>query len=508
MEILILSPFKHIYLFTNKLKKGILFFNRETMILVLGDAMIDRYYYSSIQRISPEAPIPIYHVESIENRLGGACNLALNLVKINKEEQIFYVWIRGDKQEDIEGNILEDLLRKENISFHAISIPNRKTTVKNRIYVQERMVSRFDIETTQSIDYHEVMKIYDIIHHMIKKYKLEGVVFSDYDKGFLTIDLCEHVIQLCNDYSIPVFVDPKPRESMKYKNCFLVKPNFQEACQISSLTSTSSINTILHSIFQTLSPQHIVMTHGSQGMYYYSNHSLEEFPHENMENHQIKDVTGCGDSVFAVMITQYLKTKNMIESIRLANYIGLLSTKCVGTYICNQEDIDSYQKKKETIKYTFEKKILHFHSNTRILQFIYQNIQKDYSKIVFTNGCFDIVHLGHIQLFQYSKSLGDFLIVAINSDASIKRLKGPKRPFHNQEYRSQFLTSFSMIDLIVIFDEDTPEKLLQFLKPHILVKGGDYTIENIKGKEFVEEVKIFPLLENYSTSRILKNHSS
>ena len=481
------------------------FFSIETMILLLGDAMIDRYYYSSIQRISPEAPIPIYNVENIENRLGGASNLALNISKIKQEKELFFFFIRGLKNEDVEGDVLETLLQKESISYYAYQIANRKTTIKNRIYVQDKMVSRFDIETTTPIDYHDSMKIYDMIFQKIKKHKIECLVLSDYAKGFLTIDLCEQLIQLCNDYSIPVFVDPKPKEYMKYKNCFLIKPNFQEACQMSYLSPTSNIQDILHTIYMNLSPYHLVITHGSQGMYYYSNHSLERFQHENIENHQVKDVTGCGDSVFAVMIIEYLKNKNIIEAIRIANYIGLVSTKCVGTYVCNLEDIESYKKKKEEVKYQFEKKILHFHSNTRILQFVYQKIQKDYSKIVFTNGCFDIVHLGHIHLFQYAKSLGDFLIVAINSDSSIQRLKGPKRPFHNQEYRSQFLSAFPFIDLIILFDEDTPEKLLQFLHPHILVKGGDYTIENVKGKEFVEEVKIFPLVANYSTSRILEN---
>jgi D-beta-D-heptose 7-phosphate kinase / D-beta-D-heptose 1-phosphate adenosyltransferase len=481
------------------------FFSIETMILLLGDAMIDRYYYSSIQRISPEAPIPIYNVENIENHLGGACNLALNISKIKQEKELFFYFIRGLKNEDVEGDVVETLLQKESISYHAYEIPNRKTTIKNRIYVQDKMVSRFDIETTTPIDYYISMQIYDIIHQKIKRNKIDCVVFSDYAKGFLTIDLCEQLIQLCNDYSIPVFVDPKPREYMKYKNCFLIKPNFQEACQMSSLSPTSNIQDILHTIYMSLTPQHIIMTHGSQGMYYYSNHSLERFPHENIENHQVKDVTGCGDSVFAVIIMEYVKNKNVIKSIQLANYIGLLSTKCVGTYVCNLEDIESYEKKIEKVKYTFERKIIHFHSNHRILQFVYQNIQKDYSKIVFTNGCFDIVHLGHIQLFQYAKSLGDFLIVAINSDSSIQRLKGSKRPFHNQEYRSQFLSAFPCIDLIIIFDEDTPEKLLQMLHPHILVKGGDYTIENVKGKEYVDEVKIFPFVANYSTSRILEN---
>ena len=218
----------------------------------------------------------------------------------------------------------------------------------------------------------------------------------------------------------------------------------------------------------------------------------------------VRDVSGAGDIFFAVLIQQYLIHKNIEKSIQVSNYIAGLSVQKVGMYQCNLEDITNYlQRNIET--YRYPSKIVKYSETNIVCKNVIQQVKRHYQNIVFTNGCFDILHIGHLQLLEYAKSLGDFLIVGINSDSSIKRLKGNSRPIFPQSYRSSMLYHLSYVDLIIIFDEDTPYSLLQKIRPKTLVKGSDYQIENIIGADLVENVEIFEFKENISTSRIISN---
>ncbi len=467
------------------------------MILILGDIMIDRYYYGNMERISPEAPIPISNINNIEDKLGGAANLAINL-NILYDKNIFLISVIGN---DHNGEKIKLLLNNNEIKHKLYIDEERKTTIKNRIYCSNKMTSRFDIETKKDINLEIQNQIIDDIDNMIKKIQIKALVISDYDKGFVTTVFCKNVIEKANNYRIPVFVDPKVKDIEKYQNCFLLKPNLQE---IKMLSNKTDLDEIIIDVYQKIRCLFLLVTCGSDGLILYSSDLKKHVQHKNEINQNSVDVTGAGDTVMAVVVSEYLKNNKLNEAIEIANYIAGKSVKNIGTYICNKEDIEEYTKKYYG-EIKIEQNIFIFENRNLYLNEIIKRIRTNNKSIVFTNGCFDIIHLGHLKLLKYCKSLGDYLIVGLNSDSSIKRLKGNDRPFNNQTYRSNFLACLDIVDIIIIFNEDTPLKLCEYLKPKIMVKGSDYNIENIIGKEHCEEVKIFNFIDNYSTTNIIKN---
>ncbi len=487
-------------------------------IVVIGDVMIDRYYFSDIKRICPEAPIPIASVKNIQNKLGGAANLSLNINNLlDNPSQLILISVLGD---DEESKIIEKICLENNINTFFIKDKKRKTTVKNRIYSNEYMISRFDIEDIHTIDSEIQNQIMNYLSNQLKN-NIDYIVLSDYNKGIFDDYFCNFILNYCVENNIYSFVDPKVNNYLRYQNSFLIKPNLNETINIYSFIKEikkeyknfdenyiqNNIDIILYELYNHLKCKYIVCTRGKEGMILYDNFTKTIIKHENLNDIIVKDVTGCGDVVFAVLITQFYKTKNLLNSIEIANYIGGISVQNIGTYICNKDDIEKFNKKRDEI-IKLENKTLFFKNNENmIFNFVVNQIKKNIKikNIVFTNGCFDVLHLGHLELLKYSKSLGDYLIVGLNSDSSIKRLKGDKRPIHNQDYRSKFLSFFNFVDLIIIFDEDTPYKLLEKIKPNILVKGGDYTLDKIIGKEFVDEVKIFNTIENYSSTNIINS---
>lgn len=474
-------------------------------IIILGDSMIDRYYYSKIERISPEAPIPIHLIESQSDTLGGASNVALNLTKLFENEKDVCIEFFTLSGKDEESKNLSQLLNKHQIHYHLYPENDRKTIVKNRIYVNDVMTTRFDIESTQTILTENSKQIYNYIYqnHSCILY----ILFSDYQKGMLTPSFVKSIIQLCKENHILTFVDPKVKEIEKYQDSFLLKPNIHEAKEITPYSE--NIDDILSDIYQKIHCENLLVTCGKDGMILYNSTEKRIFQHLHLPDIHVKDVTGAGDAVFASLVYSYYKYKNLLKAVEISNYIGYLSVQKVGTYLCSIHDIESFFENEKKI--VLDKKIFHFINTipSIILQHYLKKIKNEYKKIVFTNGCFDILHPGHLQLLQYSKSQGDFLIVGLNSDSSVKQLKGPNRPFHDEEYRSLYLSLLHEVDMIIIFHQQTPKELLECIKPHILVKGGDYSKESIIGKEYTEQVHIFPLIKDsqqqiYSTTSILQ----
>ncbi len=476
-------------------------------IIIMGDSMIDRYYYSSMTRISPEAPIPIHHIQSIKNSLGGAANVALNMTNLfqnEKEITVEFITLSG---KDEESKKLVDLLNEKNINYHLYPEEDRKTIVKNRIYVNEQMTTRFDIESTSLILTENSKKIYDYVYQ--NRYHILFIVFSDYEKGMLSESLVRSIMKITKDLNILTFVDPKVNGIEKYKDSFLLKPNLVEAKLISP--SSETIDELLYSIYQYMNCQNLLVTCGSEGMILYHSHQKQIFTHSHLPSFIVKDVTGAGDSVFASLIYSFYKYNDLKKAVEISNYIGYLSVQTVGTFICSIQDIQSFENQFKPKRPIFESKIFYFQNflSTPTIEYYIKDIKNQYTKIVFTNGCFDIIHPGHLQLLKYCKSQGDFLIVGLNSNSSIQQLKGPSRPFHNEEYRSLYLSLLQEVDMIIIFHQQTPEDLLKVIRPHILVKGGDYSKENIIGKEYVDDIHIFPLIHDknhqiYSTTSILQ----
>ena len=477
-------------------------------VLVVGDVMVDTNRYCDTFRKAPEANIPVYNVKKTVNKLGGAANVAKNLK--NLDCNVFLVSVIGADKMGIE---LRTMLKKNHIYSTLFTDNSRKTTNKIRIFHENNLVNRHDIEKTTDID-----KIYEtsIFEYISTCPNIDAIVISDYAKGVITEKLCKTIIEYANKKNIRTFVDPKVKNSHKYCNCFLFKPNWFEAREITGLhreiwtPNSTDISICFDFLKEEINSQHTIITCGEAGIYF-----------DNKKNHiclttdiQVVDVTGSGDVVLAVLVYSFLMKNSVHMSCYLANHIATKGVQTIGNYEISLKDINEttrvYNDKYDNDKYDNDKydnddtatnKII---KDTDTIKINNIGLMHD---VVFTNGCFDIIHSAHIKLLQYAKSLGNILVVGLNSDASIRRFKGIKRPINNEIERCELLANLGMVDYIIVFDTDTPYSILNNLRPKILVKGGDYDIDNIIGKEFAQQLVLFNYIENTSTTNIIKKIS-
>lgn len=448
-------------------------------IIIVGDVMIDINYLAEVKRFAPEADVPIYNILDVNYILGGSSNVAKNLK--NLETNVEILSVIGD---DIYGNKIRELFDSNQITHKLIIDKERKTTQKNRIFVNDKLCVRYDIESTNDISY-DIEK--EIINYIITKNNIDAIIISDYDKGIVTENLAQIIITYSNTKNIPTFVDPKLKNFMKYKGCFLFKPNQNEA---ETISGEKNIDKILQFIKNKIECNNILLTRGKEGMVL--NNIFNKIHHNNIIN--LNDVTGAGDIVLCVLVFVFLKEKNLLKACKISNYVGGKSVSVIGNYNVTLNDINEYY------EFNMDSKI-----NKIIYDYEEEKIQTISNKknIVFTNGCFDILHSAHIELLKFSKNQGDILVVGLNSDDSIKRLKGETRPINDINERAKILSLFDFIDYIIIFSEDTPLNIIKLLKPEVLVKGSDYNKDNIIGKEYSKKVVLFDFILNKSSSRVI-----
>lgn len=442
--------------------------------------MIDINYQSEVNRNAPEAEIPIYNILDKNFILGGAANVAFNLKNLGANVELL-----GLIGNDLYGKIIQDILDQHSIKNKLFIENNRNTTQKNRIFSNNKLQVRYDIENTNNISRIIEEQIFEYI---INKENIHAIVFSDYDKGFITEYICQNIINYANNNNIPTFIDPKIKNYLKYKNCFLFKPNINEAEKITNETNLDKIIEVIH---EKINCKNLLITRGKEGMIL--NTISNKIEHDSIIN--LIDVTGAGDIVMAVLVYVYLKDYDLFKACKISNYVAGKSVGVIGNYSVTENDIIEYNEK--SCKF-INNKIIFDYEIDKI-----QKLSKNHN-IVFTNGCFDILHSGHIKNLQFAKKNGDILVVGLNSDESIKRLKGSERPINDINERSTILSLFDFVDYIIIFSEDTPLNILKILRPHILVKGSDYKIENIIGTEFVEKVILFDYINDKSTTNIIK----
>jgi len=439
--------------------------------------MLDINYICKTTRNAPEAPIPIYEVQNISYKLGGSGNVAYNLNNLRTNVEI--ITVLGD---DIYGKKIQDILNENNIKNKCFIDNKRNTTQKNRIFHDKILVNRYDIESIEDIDINIEILIYNYILEKISM--VNAIIISDYNKGIITNNLCKKIIYISNENNIPTFIDPKLKNIKKYLNCFCFKVNMLEAIE---LTKENNKDNIFNSIQTLINPKNIIITDGPNGMYL--NNNINHYKHE--ENINVIDVTGAGDNAICILVYIWLLEKNISLGCSIANFICGRSVQYIGNYKLSINDIFDYYLKNKII-YDYE-----------INKLQYLNKIKQFNKIIFTNGCFDIIHSAHIKLLNFSKKQGDLLIVGLNSDNSIKNIKGPKRPINKIDERAELLSSLEIIDYIVIFNDDTPLNILSQIKPHILIKGSDYNKDNIIGKEFVDEIILFNFINGKSSSNVI-----
>ena len=448
--------------------------------LVIGDIMLDETYYGSVERISPEAPCPVFNRESIaECELGGAGYVARQLVALNVE-----VHLCGIIAKDKSGQRVSELVKESNINTTLVFNSGWKTTTKTRYIAgeQKQQVFRVDSEIMHSFDLQERESIHSFIRENAKA--IDYVLIVDYGKGAIDEVFCQSTILLCKDFSIPTFVDIKFPSFTKYKYADTVKGNRNEINRLSRLMGLSDDNYI--ETKKKLECDNLIITCGSKGIKYVT--SDNELHHDVAISRTLFDVTGAGDVVSAFYVASLLSGASVPKAIANANRAASLKVGRHGCPTLTWEDFSSSTQKLVSVK--------------ELVSIIPHG-----KRVVFTNGCFDIIHTGHIDLLNAAASFGDFLVVGLNSDNSIRRLKGPNRPINDLESRISILSALESVNFIVVFDDDTPLSIIQELCPSVLVKGGDYSKNQIVGADFVEgyggEVRIVPFIHNISTTQIV-----
>ncbi|NPA54955.1 MAG: D-glycero-beta-D-manno-heptose-7-phosphate kinase [Epsilonproteobacteria bacterium] len=451
------------------------------MILVIGDFMIDHYLWGKSNRISPEAPVPVVEITKEEDRLGGAGNVVNNLLSLGSEVMI--ATILGDENER-----MMRLLNEQNINTKGVFVDNtRKTIIKSRVIASNHQVIRYDKETKNYITKEFEQKIFDFAKDNIDK--IDMILLSDYEKGVLTPTLTQKLIDLANAKNKKLIIDPK-NNFYKYQNAYMIKPNKKEL----SIATNIEINTKEDlikagwALKEELNLEYLLVTLSEDGMALFG----KEFIQIPTLAREVYDVTGAGDTVLASLGYFLSKNDNLIEAMHFANAAAAVVVGKVGSATVTINEILHYEKNLDN---SVEHKIIPFDE--------VEKLNFTNKKVVFTNGCFDILHLGHVKYLQKARALGDVLIVGVNSNESVTRLKGPTRPVNDEFDRAYLLASLEVVDYVVIFKEDTPYELIKKIKPDILVKGADYKDKEVVGSDIAKEVKLIDFVDGKSTTNII-----
>ncbi|WP_310442322.1 D-glycero-beta-D-manno-heptose-7-phosphate kinase [Sulfurimonas sp.] len=466
------------------------FKNFTPKILVVGDLMIDHYLWGSCERISPEAPVQIVDIAKETTVLGGAGNVINNLKALGAKVSVSSVIGSDDN-----GVELIEMLKKIGVDTNRVITQNgRKTSKKSRIIATSQQILRYDNESKDDIPSSLVEKIVNSLSDTICDY--DTVVLSDYGKGVLTNELCQKIIKLCNKNNIKVLVDPKGSDYSKYSGAYLLTPNKKEAMLATKINikDKASLKEALLKMKKECNLSISLITLSEDGIAAFED-EMKIFPTVAKE---IFDVTGAGDTVIASIAFAISVKKSIEESCKFANLAAGVVVGKIGSATVTLDEIEEY-------KATLHKSTSDAHiKNFDEIKAVVERYRANGKKVVFTNGCFDILHVGHVKYLQEAKSFGDILIVGLNSDASVSRLKGPARPVNIVEDRAYLLAALEAVDFVVPFEEDTPYALIEMIKPDTLVKGGDYEGKSVVGTEFALELKLVDFVDGKSTTKTIQ----
>ena len=451
--------------------------------------MIDRYLWGGCSRISPEAPVQVLDVDQETSVLGGAGNVVSNLRSLGAD-----VHVIGLKGDDLAAFSLEVLLEKEGVTFDLVVDASRRTTVKTRLMASNHQIVRFDQESSQAVGDSVVAHVLRCFEDSIEKSDI--VLISDYGKGLLTSDLTARLIKTANQRQKRVLVDPKGSDFSKYKGAFLLTPNKQEASlalgvniaddeSLLAALSKMKVDCDLDVSLVTLSEHGIAVLE----------RRLEKYP---TLARQVYDVTGAGDTVLASLGFGLSAGLTTSEAVVFANYAAAVVVGKIGSSAATIDEIMKLQGYVEP-KPDFPKVL-----PISEVSILVSRLRAQGKSVVFTNGCFDILHVGHVKYLQKASACGDVLVVGINSDQSVRNLKGLGRPINSAEDRAFTVSALESVDFVVIFDDDTPYDLICLLQPDVLVKGGDYEGKKVVGQDVVDDLRIVDFEDGYSTSLTIK----
>lgn len=465
-------------------------------ILCVGDLILDSFVQGKVDRISPEAPIPVFHYNQEYKVLGGAGNVIRNLEHL--DAPVHLVSSIGQDETAQEVRLLLQELPHVTLSLY--SSPYIQTTQKTRFTASGYQLLRVDKETPNALSPECIEALKTLAIQQLKEASV--LVLSDYGKGVLAHSLLEPLIQEAAYHKIPVIVDPKGHDYTRYKGATLLTPNRHELSIATNLPTETTEECIeaATKLLETLNIESILVTRGAQGMTYIPKKG--EFFHVHAKARDVYDVAGAGDTVVAVLAACLRAQIDIHSSVELANLAGGIVVGKVGTAPVEKKDLMGALEEKPIYSgLTLEKE----QSLSDLIE-IRKLHHKKGLRVGFTNGCFDLLHPGHIYILEQTKSLCDFLIVGLNSDASIKRLKGETRPIQDQNSRSRVLAALACVDAIVLFEDDTPHQVITSLKPDVLVKGADYTLDQVVGaKEVLSwggKVHLVDLVPDQSTTRL------
>ncbi len=467
-------------------------------ILIIGDIMLDQYIWGEVERISPEAPVPVVRVLEKTDVIGGAGNVASNLAGL--ECSVTLVGVCG---EDEKGKRLEDLLREKKINSFLLRDETRPTIVKSRVMASKQQLFRLDEEDAHVLSHKLEEQLFSWLGANLAEF--QAVILSDYGKGLLqSPGLCQKIIALCKKKKIICLVDPKGIDWERYTGATCITPNTAELGLLKGLSIKqleANIDTCLEKVRKQYDLEYLLLTQGPKGMSFTDNKGqITRIPTRARE---VFDVSGAGDTVIASLACGLSSGLIFSKAAELANIAAGFVVGKLGTQHITRSDLATAIQLLETeSQITKQFKTM----NIAAARIQVQAWRTSGVKVVFTNGCFDLLHPGHIDLLHRARALGDRLIIGLNTDASIKRLKGDHRPILTEKDRALILGALGCVDMVVLFDEDNPLNLIKEIRPEILVKGRDYKIDEVVGRDLVEsyggKVILVPILEGYSTTQI------
>ena len=461
----------------------------QTQIMVLGDVLLDRFWYGGTSRISPEAPVPVVNVKSDRDVPGGAGNVAMNIAALGSR-----VKLCGLVGQDDAHDILKATFEASDVQHHLFSQSSAPTITKLRIISRNQQLMRLDFEepfpaTAANALMNESIELLQGNHVL---------VLSDYLKG--TVIDPQPLIMAAKHQGIPILVDPKGSCFDRYTGATLLTPNLSEFERVvGPCSSEQELIDKGHSLLLSLDLDALLITRSEKGMTLLQREGQQTF-HLPTQAREVYDVTGAGDTVIATLATAMGSGLSLRDSVELANVAAGIVVGKLGTATVSAEELRRQLQYQDGFKHSVV--------NEQQLQMAIEDARKRGERIVFTNGCFDILHAGHVGYLEEARHLGDRLIVAINSDASVTRLKGEGRPVNPASRRMAVLAALASVDWVLQFEDDTPERLLELIRPDVLVKGGDYAVSQVVGAEIVEayggQVNVLSCLDGCSTTAIVE----
>ena len=474
---------------------------KATSFAVIGDVMLDRYLYGSVERISPEAPIPVLNFEHESNLMGGAGNVVANLCGLGGD-----VTLIARVGDDEAGRLLRSLIEEKGQygwgSARFCPVESEITTVKTRIVGNGRQqMLRLDREIKSPLSPEQENQVLETLEELLTQ-KLGAVILSDYAKGVCSSSLCRSVIEACRRCGVPVFVDPKRNDWQRYSGAELITPNIKELSDAVGRSVPNEDDAVIvaaQELRARYGVKNILVTRSEKGSTFVS---VSECFHTPSRAIEVFDVSGAGDTMISAVAFFRLHGLAWDVCCELANTAAQVVVAKAGTCAVSWSELEEALARNEVKESTYQWRRKEY--TVADLKDLCHKWKAAGETIVFTNGCFDVFHAGHADSLERARLLGEHLIVGLNSDASVRRLKGKNRPVNTLRDRVRVVSALECVDAVVVFEEDTPERLLSFLCPDVIAKGGDYVPDQVAGRQYAGKVVILPLVPGLSSTSTLE----